>query len=108
MNRAAAARLVALASLAVVLSTLLWPPVRTVGAVAALPVAALLFAGLRPRPRWGGWVAVLMIPYFCAAAMNALAGPMDRVSALLLAGGSTIALLASLDWTRRMGFSLRR
>jgi hypothetical protein len=49
-----------------------------------------------------------MIPYFCAAAMNVLAGPMDRVSALLFASGSTLALLASLDWTRRMGFSLRR
>lgn len=97
-----------MAGLAVLVALLLWPPLSPVGIAGSLAPAGLLLAGIRPPTRWGGWVAVLMIPYLAAAAMNVLAGPMPRGAALLFAGSTVIAGLGGLDWVRRSGHSLRR
>jgi uncharacterized membrane protein (DUF2068 family) len=62
---------------------------------------------MRPAPRWGGWVAVLAIPYLSVAVMNLMSGPAGPVVSSLLAIGAVVAFFAGLDWTRRRGFSLR-
>jgi len=49
-----------------------------------------------------------MIPYLSVGVMNLLAGPATPAVGLAMSVGSALACLAALDWTRRMGFSLRR
>lgn len=105
---ATVSRAVTLFSLAVILALILWPPVAAWQIAGSLPLAALLLAGIRPGPRWGGWVAAWMIPYLSIGVMNLLAGPATPPVGLAMSVGSALACLAALDWTRRMGFSLRR
>ncbi len=104
---AAQSRLMVMLSLAVAVTVLIWPPIGLIGAIAAGLAGLLILLGLRPGRRWGGWVAVAMIPVFCAAVMNLLAGPMARLPALLLCLASIVACLGGLDWVRRTGGSLR-
>ncbi len=101
-------RPIVLLALALLTICLVWPPLRTWALFAALPLAIALAAGLKPKPRWGGWVATLMIPYFCVGIMNLLAGPAPPAIALILCLASAAAFIASMHWTRRMGVSLRR
>jgi len=99
---------VTLASLALVLLLIVWPPVAAWQVAGSLPLAGLLLTGLKPGPRWGGWVAAWMIPYLSVGVMNLLAGPAPPPVGLAMSVGSALACLAALDWTRRMGYSLRR
>lgn len=73
----------------------------------SLPLVGLLVTGLRPPPRWGGWAAVLMIPYVCIAVMELIAVPEQRGASLIVAGGAVLAFFAGLDAARRSGVSLR-
>ena len=105
---ATVSRAVTLVSLALVLALIVWPPTAGWQIAGALPLAALLLTGVKPGPRWGGWVAAWMIPYLSIGVMNLLAGPASPPVGLAMSIGSALACLAALDWTRRMGFSLRR
>lgn len=105
---ATVSRAVTLASLALVFALIVWPPAAGWQIAGALPLAALLLTGFRPGRRWGGWVAAWMIPYLSIGVMNLLAGPASPPVGLAMSIGSALACLAALDWTRRMGFSLRR
>lgn len=108
MKLARVSQALTLAALALMLALILWPPLKAWHWLAALPLAILFVSGLRPRPRWGGWVATLMIPYLGIGVMNLLAGPATPLVGLLLSIGSALACFAALYWTRCMGFSLRR
>ncbi|UCG72496.1 MAG: hypothetical protein JSV45_14830 [Chromatiales bacterium] len=96
-----------IACLLAALGVLLWPPRSPLGIVAAVPVTAVLAAGLRPGRRWGGWVAALMIPYLAVAAMNILAGPMPRAPAIVLGVATALGFIAGLGWTRSTGATLK-
>ena len=96
------------ASLLLLLAGLLLPRPSVLSLLATLPVAALLVTALRPPPRWGGWVAVCMIPYVCIAVGELIADPASRANSTLIAVSSVCAFLAAMDYVRRTGTSLRR
>jgi len=48
-----------------------------------------------------------MVPYFCIALAEVIADPTGRFVAGLLAGGAMVVFFAALDFTRRIGVSLR-
>lgn len=53
------------------------PAVRlAIGLLCAGPLLALLATSIRPGPRWGAWVAVVLVPYFALSlgAMLVVAG----------------------------------
>lgn len=102
-----AARMIGMASLLTILAVLLWPPTGLVAVAACIPLCLLLLAGMRPGPRWGAWLALLMIPYLVLAAMNILAGPMGRGPAVGFGVATAIAFVAGVAWTRRLGVNLR-
>jgi len=101
------ARLLTLTALLVMGAVLIWPPVSALAWAAALPLALLIVTGLRPARRWGGWVAVLMVPYVAVAAMNILAGPMPAPAAISLGVGTVAAFLGGLGWMRSIGATLK-
>ena len=104
----ALSRGIALAGLLVMISTLLLPVPTPWSGMVSVPLIALLAAGLKPPRKWGGWVAVAMVPYFCIALGEVIADPSGRFMTGLLAGGAMVVFFAALDFTRRIGVSLRR
>jgi hypothetical protein len=76
--------------------------------VAALPLLTLIITGVRPPARWGGWVAVAMIPYVCIGVMDLLITRDGRWQAALLAVSAVLVFFLALDSVRRTGASLRR
>ncbi|MGI9330264.1 MAG: hypothetical protein ACR2QB_06055 [Gammaproteobacteria bacterium] len=107
MSKERIARLATLAALLGMMAVLVWPPVTVLAGAAALPLALLAALGLRPGRRWGGWVAVLMVPYVAVAAMNILAGPMPAAAAIGLGAGTVAAFLGGLGWMRSIGATLK-
>jgi len=101
------ARALALAGLLCCLAVTWWPPPAPAALVGGLPLALLVLLGLRPTRRWGGWVAVVAIPYLAIGVMNLLAGPAAPAAGFALSGGAVVMFFAGLDWTRRTGGSLR-
>jgi hypothetical protein len=101
------ARLATFGALLLMGAVMIWPPVTALSGAAAVPLALLLVAGLRPARRWGGWVAVLMIPYLTVAAMNIVAGPMPAPAAISLGVGTVAAFLGGLGWMRSTGATLK-
>ncbi len=101
------ARTITLAGLVTMLAVLAWPPRTSHGMIGAVPIAILVLAGLKPGRRWGGWVAVAMVPYLVIAGMNLMAGPMPWNLSLAFMAAAVIACLSGLDWIRRTGASLR-
>jgi len=107
MPAGAFSRGITLAGLLVMISALLFPmPTPWTGTV-AVPLIALCVAGLKPPRKWGGWVAVSMVPYFCIALGEVIANPTERFISSLLAGCAMIVFFAALDFMRRTGVSLR-
>ena len=104
---AALARAITLGGLLTMLAVLLWPPTTPHGLAGTVPIAILAIAGLKPARRWGGWVAVLMVPYLVIAGMNLMAGPMPWNWSMAFMAGTVVACLGGLDWIRRTGASLR-
>lgn len=98
----------ALAGLAVMIGILLLPTPSAWTLTVSAPLALLLITGLKPPPRWGGWVAATMIPYLCVAIGELIANPARRVSSSLIAGCAVLIIFAALDFVRRTGVSLRR
>jgi uncharacterized membrane protein len=101
-------RFIALVTLLSMTALLLWPAPTAWTAFVAAPLACLFLAGLRPPRKWGGWAAVVMVPYFCIALGEVIANPAEYLTAALLAGGAMIVFFFALDFTRRSGISLRR
>jgi len=100
--------IIAASSLMVLLAALLLPRPSTLSLLATLPVAALLMTAPKPPPRWGGWVAVCMIPYVCVAVGELIANPASRANSTLIAVSSVCAFFAAMNYVRRTGTSLRR
>jgi uncharacterized membrane protein len=101
-------RYLALAGLAVMIGILLLPTPSPWTLTVSLPLALLLLTGLKPPPRWGGWVAVLMIPYLCVALGELIANPARRTTSALIIGCAVLIIFAAIDFVRRSGTSLRR
>lgn len=60
-----------------------------IGLACAAPLLALLAGSLRPGPRWGAWVAIVLVPYFALSVGAMLVAPGDR-----MAGAAFPALVA--------------
>lgn len=92
----------------VVMATLLLAPEPTAWSGSlAVPLLALALAGLRPARKWGGWVAAVMVPYFCVALGEAIANPAERLAAGALSACAAMVFFAAFDSLRRAGVSLR-
>jgi uncharacterized membrane protein len=97
----------AILSLLVLAAAILAPRPGIVAITITLPVAALLITALRPPRRWGGWVAVCMVPYVCVAIGEAIANPAGRARGTIIATSAVFAFFAAMDYVRRTGTSLR-
>ena len=97
----------AVAGLTVLTAIILW---RWEGwlRLAVLPPLILLLTGFRPPQRWGGWAAVVMVPYACIAVMGLLISTNSGWPGILLATSSVLVFFTGLDSVRRSGVSLRR
>jgi uncharacterized membrane protein len=102
------ARYLALAGLAFLMGLLMLPSPSAWTTTISIPLALLFVTGLKPPPRWGGWVATAMIPYFCVAIGELIANPKMRLTSALIVGSSVVIIFAALDFVRRTGVSLRR
>ena len=107
INKSPFSRWLTLGGLLLLVTALLLPWPGMSNLLISLPVALLLITGLRPAPRWGGWVAVLMIPYLCIAVGELMVAPGNRWSNGIVAGLSTLVFFAAMDFVRRSGSSLR-
>ena len=112
MNRADAARdpsrWVAIAGLAAIVALVLYPSPTLLAAVVSLPLAILIVLGIRPAPKWGGWVAALIIPYFAGALGEAIASPDGRALNWAITVLTIVTFFAAFWCVRRSGVSLRR
>ncbi len=97
----------ALAGLLIMVALLLAPEPTAWSAAVALPLLVLALTGLRPARKWGGWVAAVMVPYFCVALGEAIANPVDRLAAGALSACAAMVFIAAFDSLRRAGVSLR-
>ena len=100
-------RYVALAGLSVLIGILLLPTPSPWTLSISVPLVLLFLTGLKPPPRWGGWVAVLMIPYFCVAVGELIANPARRPISTMVICCSLLITFAAMDFVRRTGTSLR-
>jgi uncharacterized membrane protein len=98
----------ALAGLAALMGILLLPSPSAWTLTISVPLLLLLVTGLKPPPRWGGWVAVLMIPYLCVAVGELIANPTGRIASAMIVGCTVLVLFAAIDFVRRTGASLWR
>ena len=101
-------RYLALAGLALLIGVLLLPTPSPWTLTVSGPLMLLLVTGLKPPRRWGGWVAVMMIPYFCVAVGELIANPAMRTTSALIVGCTVLITVAAMDYVRRTGTSLRR
>ena len=99
---------VTLVGLAALVGILLLPTPSAWTLTVSAPLALLFVTGIKPPPRWGGWVAAAMIPYLCVASGELIANPAKRVTSALIAGCTVLIIFAALDFVRRTGVSLRR
>ena len=101
-------RWLTMASLAGIIALLLYPAPTAWTLTLSTPLAILLASGLRPPPKWGGWVAALIIPYFAGALGEAVAAPAAKAVYWAITVLTVITFLAALYFVRRTGVSLRR
>jgi len=100
-------RCIALTGLLVMIATLLLPMPSAWSGTVAVPLFVLFVTGLKPPRKWGGWVAVAMVPYFAIALGEVIANPSGQFATSLLAGCTMIVFFSALDFSRRTGVSLR-
>ncbi|MFQ5635316.1 MAG: DUF2069 domain-containing protein [Gammaproteobacteria bacterium] len=108
MTGAQLSRGLTLAGLAAIAALLLYPAPTAFTASASVPLIVLLAYGIRPPPKWGGWVAALIIPYFAGALGEAVASPDTRTVNWSMTVLTIVTFFAALDSVRRAGVSLRR
>jgi uncharacterized membrane protein len=101
-------RWIALGGLAVLILIILLPAPSAWNVILAAPLIALLVSGFRPPRRWGGWVAVAMIPYLCVATGEAMVDPENRLTYAIIVGATIVVFFASMLFVRKTGVSLRR
>ncbi|MGI9344461.1 MAG: DUF2069 domain-containing protein [Gammaproteobacteria bacterium] len=101
-------RWIAIAALAAIIALLLYPAPTTWSVAISLPLLVLIAAGIRPAPKWGGWVAALVIPYFAGALGEAIASPAGRTENWSITVLTIVTFLAAFYFVRRSGASLRR
>jgi uncharacterized membrane protein len=73
------------------------------GLFCALPLLILVAAWWRAGPKWGGWVAVVLVPYVTLAVGAVLVSPGGRLAAGLFALLTVVVFFAGLDAGRRLG-----
>ncbi len=103
-----ASRWIALSGLFVLFTVILLPTPSTWTFIVAAPLIVMFVLGLKPSRRWGGWVAVFMIPYLCVAIGELIADPDDRPTDMVIVGCTLIVFFAAMDYVRKTGTSLRR
>lgn len=101
------ARLATLTGLLLMIAALLLPAPSAWTSFVAVPLAALLLTGIKPPRKWGGWVAVAMVPYFCIPLGEMIANPAARISSALIAGLALLVFYLAMDYVRRAGIDLR-
>lgn len=84
-----------------ILLVILLRPATPVRMLAGVPLLVAIIFGLRPPPRWGLAVALLMLPYFSFGVMEMLTIADPRWSGLLLAIMTVAVFLAAMDSLRR-------
>jgi uncharacterized membrane protein len=99
---------IALGGLLILITVILLPGLSVWRIIVASPLILFLVTGVRPRPRWGGWVAVAMIPYLCVAIGEAIVDPDNRLTYTLIVGSTLLVFAASMIFVRATGASLRR
>ena len=70
-------------------------------AAGAAPPLGLIGVALKRPNRWGEWIALFMVPYFCIGTMDVVAGSRALWLPIMLAGSSLLTFFAALDATRR-------
>lgn len=71
-----------------------------IGLLCAGPLLALLATSIRPGPRWGAWVAIVLVPYFALSvgAMLVVAG--DRAYSAAFPALVVLVFMAA-SWSAR-------
>ena len=108
MTAGTPSRIVALATLLIMVAALLLPAPSAFSMFVAVPLAILLATGIKPPYKWGGWVGAFMIPYFGVAFGEFIANPASRFTTGIITIGSIAAFFAAMDYVRRAGINLRR
>lgn len=101
-------RWIVIVGLAAIITLLLYPAPTNWSVAISLPLLVLIAAGIRPAPKWGGWVAALVIPYFAGALGEAIASPAGRAENWSITVLTIVTFLAAIYFVRRSGVSLRR
>jgi len=101
-------RWIALTGLIAIIILLLYPAPTPWTLSISLPLFIAAAFGLRPPPKWGGWVAALVIPYFAGALGEAFAVPEGRTANWIITALSIVVFIAAFGYVRAIGASLRR
>jgi len=101
-------RWITMAGLATLVALLLYPALTPLRIVFAAPLIVLLAVGLRAPPKWGGWVAAVLIPYFAGALGEAIAAPQWRAVYWAITVVTVLTFLSAFYLVRRSGVNLRR
>jgi hypothetical protein len=73
-----------------------------IGLLCAAPLLALLGTSPRAGPRWGAWVAIVLVPYFALAVGGMLMMPADqRTLSVAFSGLVALVFLAGVAAARR-------
>jgi uncharacterized membrane protein len=101
-------RWITLAGLVAMIALLLYPAPTTWTTSISIPLIIAVGFGLRPPPKWGGWVAALVIPYFAGALGEAYAAPDGRTANWIITVLTIVVFIAAFSYIRATGASLRR
>ena len=107
MVRQTVSRWLTLGGLILLIALILSPAPSGVRLIIAAPPVWLFVAGLKPPRRWGGWVAVTMIPYLCVALGEAIADPDRSASYAVMVACTLVIFFAAMDHVRKTRTSLR-
>jgi len=101
-------RWITLVGLVAMIALLLYPAPTPWTLSISVPLAIAAAFGLRPPPKWGGWVAALVVPYFAGALGEAFAVPDGRTANWIITALSLVVFFAAFGYVRAIGASLRR
>ncbi|MEO8445508.1 MAG: DUF2069 domain-containing protein [Gammaproteobacteria bacterium] len=72
-----------------------------IGALCALPLLALVVAGLRAVRLWGAWVAIVLIPYFTLSVGALLVAPGQRLEGAAFATLIAVVFFSGIAASRK-------